>query len=477
MTELSTGELFDYDENGNMTYREENGSGYIQSYNAENRLFNVESWENETLLDWYFLYDGDGNLVQQMYFEAATGQDVTVKVSNYFIGGAYEVDESGVYDEEEGIIISATATRRYYAFGGQNMAMEDGDGLNYFLTDHLGSVITVMDESAEVLSQQRYYPFGGVREDIGTITETDYGFTGQRDLDAQGNGFDLGLMDYKARYFDVALGRFIQPDTMTPGGPQGLNRFAYSINNPINYTDPTGHMPCEGTDGNCQAGGGVGPFPPPEESSNPLIPVDPTIQGKGSMAIPQLQCQHLSGAVSGIYGTSCGNLNQATQIFYNPDATFWQKFGSGYYISVFAMSHAGLAIGLAGLACGLTQCYMAAVPLLTKLSTINPDGIMVSLGRNPAYTEMGQASSYTYFQLPNQVYNILDDIGLAKPVNQQFIMNQIGQGKDFIVSGVPRISSALGTEIEIIQQSGLYIQIISSWSSFTNYFVHTPFGP
>lgn len=40
---------------------------------------------------------------------------------------------------------------------------------------------------------------------------------------------------------DGQIGRFAQADIVTPGGAQGLDRYAYTNNNPINYTDPTGH--------------------------------------------------------------------------------------------------------------------------------------------------------------------------------------------------------------------------------------------
>jgi RHS repeat-associated protein len=151
------------------------------------------------------------------------------------------------------LITGTTCTCKYYSFAGQMVAMAEcgphgyGSGLNYFLTDHLGSVVAVVNPGGGLVSQQRYMPFGEVRTDVGTITQTDFGYTGQRNLDAQGNSFSTGLMDYKARFYDPYLNRFISPDTLTPGGPQGLNRYSYSNNNPINYNDPTGH--CVGAGG------------------------------------------------------------------------------------------------------------------------------------------------------------------------------------------------------------------------------------
>jgi len=46
-----------------------------------------------------------------------------------------------------------------------------------------------------------------------------------------------------ARYYDPGLGRFISADTIAPGfaNPQNRNRYSYVLNNPLKYTDPTGH--------------------------------------------------------------------------------------------------------------------------------------------------------------------------------------------------------------------------------------------
>ncbi|MBI4334858.1 MAG: hypothetical protein HY673_26685, partial [Chloroflexi bacterium] len=51
------------------------------------------------------------------------------------------------------------------------------------------------------------------------------------------------MMYYGARYYDSYLGRWISADSVVPhpGNPQDLNRFSYTRNNPLVYTDPTGH--------------------------------------------------------------------------------------------------------------------------------------------------------------------------------------------------------------------------------------------
>jgi RHS repeat-associated protein len=178
---------------------------------------------------------------------------------------------------------TSTTTRVYYAFAGMTVAVrtiiDSNSTLVYFLTDHLGSIVAVTDDTGSLLSEQRYLPFGQVRTDVGSITQTDIGYTGQRNLDAQGTTFDLGLMDYKARFYDPRIMQFQQPDTVIPNlyNPQSLNRYSYVSNSPINLVDPSGHYGiCPGTitptdDGLCGGGIDYGVAP-----VKPTLPSDPT---------------------------------------------------------------------------------------------------------------------------------------------------------------------------------------------------------
>jgi RHS repeat-associated protein len=53
----------------------------------------------------------------------------------------------------------------------------------------------------------------------------------------------IGLYFFNARWYDSALGRFVQADTIipNPGDPPSFDRFSYVRNNPIRFTDPTGN--------------------------------------------------------------------------------------------------------------------------------------------------------------------------------------------------------------------------------------------
>jgi RHS repeat-associated protein len=123
-----------------------------------------------------------------------------------------------------------------YNPGGQRAAMPVGSSMLYWLlTDHLSSTAVTANSSGGRYGELRHKAWGKTRYTYGT-TPTASKFTGQRLDDA------TGLYYYGVRYYDAALGRFVQADTLVPepGNPQDLNRYSYTRNNPLRYTDPSG---------------------------------------------------------------------------------------------------------------------------------------------------------------------------------------------------------------------------------------------
>ena len=169
-----------------------------------------------------FIYDGDGNRVAQ----------TINNVTTYFVGNYYEVTGS-------------TVTKYYYA-GAQRVAMRKGSTLSYLLSDHLGSTSLTLDAGGNLISELRYKAWGEVRYASG-VTSTEYTFTGQRSYVNQ-----FGLMFYNARWLDVYITQFSQPDSIVPNlyNPLDWNRYSYARYNPVRYTDPSGHIACDDQDEN-----------------------------------------------------------------------------------------------------------------------------------------------------------------------------------------------------------------------------------
>lgn len=208
------GNNYTYDANGNMITRDINSGSligdYLLAYDAENRLTEVKK-DNAVIA--IFVYDGDGKRVKSVL-----GSETTI-----FAGSHYEVKNSVV--------------TKYYFSGASRIAVKIGTTLNYLLSDHLGSASITTDANGISVSDLKYKAWGEIRDTTGKIL-TDYTYTGQ-----YSNADDFGLMYYGARWYDSSIGRFNQPDMMIPAsqGAQAWDRYAYTNNNPMKYTDPTGH--------------------------------------------------------------------------------------------------------------------------------------------------------------------------------------------------------------------------------------------
>jgi len=204
-----------------MTTRHVGSQTFNFAYDAENRLVTVSGSASAS-----FVYDGDGARVVSTMDGATT----------VFVGSHYEK--------------VGTSVTKYYMAGASRVAMRKDGTLTYLLADHLGSSSISTDASGNRTSELRYKAWGETRFSFGSMP-TKYTFTGQyayMDDPSTPGSEGFGLMYYGARWYDPSLSRFAQADTTIPStqGVQGWDRYAYTNNNPVLYTDPTGHFLCGG---------------------------------------------------------------------------------------------------------------------------------------------------------------------------------------------------------------------------------------
>ena len=214
---------YGYDANGNQITRTIAGQTVTLAYDAENRLVSATG----TNLSATFTFDGDGRRVKSV----VNGETIL------FAGGHFELKGNEV-TKYYFAVASRIAVRKYI--------VPQSSTLTYLAGDHLGSTSLAVDASTGEVIQTRYKPWGEVRYTTPSKTlPTRYTFTGQYsyvsdDATDLGNA-GFGLMFYNARWYDPLTGRMSQADSIVPGGVQGLDRYAYVANNPVVYTDPSGH--------------------------------------------------------------------------------------------------------------------------------------------------------------------------------------------------------------------------------------------
>ena len=168
-------------------------------------------------------YDALGNMVE-------TGSGSSYK--QFFFhpsGGQLAVYSSGLIKET-------------IPLPGGDTAIYNASGLNYIRhTDWLGSSRLGTTWAHAVYSKEAYAPFGEVYNEAGTA---DRSFTGQ-DQDVVSGSAGTGVYDFLLRKYDPSAGRWLSPDPMgwaavDPTTPQTLDRYTYSLNNPLTLVDPNG---------------------------------------------------------------------------------------------------------------------------------------------------------------------------------------------------------------------------------------------
>jgi RHS repeat-associated protein len=201
--------------------------GATQSHTTDGQLLSDAVWT--------YQYDGEGMLIAANKtgvaasfkydpFSRLIERTVNTNKTRYVYAGSRLLEE---YDS----VTNALLKRYVYAGTDEAVIEIDGAGnVTYLHQDHQNSLIARANGAGTLTAKYEYSPWGEA-----SLPGTGFGYTGQR-WDA-----DLGLYNYKARYYDPAKGRFLQPDPV--GYKQDMNLYTYCVNDPVNLSDPTGEEP------------------------------------------------------------------------------------------------------------------------------------------------------------------------------------------------------------------------------------------
>lgn len=233
---------YEYDQHGNMIRMPHlpnmtwDADDHLQSTSRQS----VNAGVPETT---YYSYDAGGERLRKVtYSQAGAGQTPQRKSERLYLGifeiyrefdGAdklvKERETVHVMDDKNRVAIVETLTF------GQDSAPPQL--IRYQFGNHLGSAVLELDEQAEIISYEEYFPYGATSyQAVRNQTETPkrYRYT-SKERDEEND-----LCYHSARYYAPWLGQWTSPD---PAGiNDSLSLYVYVRGNPINLHDPTGHQ-------------------------------------------------------------------------------------------------------------------------------------------------------------------------------------------------------------------------------------------
>lgn len=191
--------------------------GATQSHTTDGQLLSDAVWT--------YQYDGEGMLIAANKtgvaasfkydpFSRLIERTVNTNKTRYVYAGSRLLEE---YDSATNILL------KRYVYAGTDEAVIEIDGagnVTYLHQDHQNSLIARANGAGTLTAKYEYSPWGEA-----SLPGTGFGYTGQR-WDA-----DLGLYNYKARYYDPVKGRFLQPDPV--GYKQDMNLYTYCVNDRV----------------------------------------------------------------------------------------------------------------------------------------------------------------------------------------------------------------------------------------------------
>lgn len=232
-----------YAPNGNILSKTGLGAYNYSSVNRPHAVMGVENLDSiipsGTLLTTFndsgmiSSIEDEGNLIMEFKY----GPDKHRSRSVLKIAGKQK--RKTLYLNNVEFVLDGIVSRHFYFLEEDVIFINSPEGSRPYLAfkDHLGSILSVFDSSGKKVFDASYDAWG--KQEVRTNTiGLQRGYCGHEMVN------EFGIINMNGRLYDPVLGRFFSPDPFVQfhGNPQNYNRYSYCLNNPLKYTDPSGHF-------------------------------------------------------------------------------------------------------------------------------------------------------------------------------------------------------------------------------------------
>ena len=237
---------FTYDNNGNIMSKKVDDTTIVYAYQGDK----LTSYNGQSCV-----YDAIGNPTTYRGKTATwtRGRKLTAYNGNTFSYDATgrRLSKNGIkfYYSSEGNLLKQSNGLEFF-YGADGLVAIKYGGLPYLCRkDMLGNILALLDSSGNIVVQYKYDAWGNhtVTDANGNaITDADH-IGNLNPFRYRGYYFDseTGFYFLQSRYYDPEVGRFLNMDSIEYADPEsvnGINLYAYCINDPVNYYDPSGHF-------------------------------------------------------------------------------------------------------------------------------------------------------------------------------------------------------------------------------------------
>lgn len=261
LSDSTQNQTFDYDAAGNLTYNSRLGAygypaqgtyavrphaptsiggmsyGYDANGSMNSRNGTVVSWNGRNLVSAVggslYVYDGDGKRVKttgaagNTYFAPSSDHEKVGPGTTYTY-----VDFAGITIAR---LMRNVTQKCYYDSEGEYICDPIvADYKHWLHNNHLGSTVLVTFADGSFANRYRHRPYG-------ELISAHQAYADPRDFIGEDRDTDTGLVYQRARYYDPTTARYLSADGNDPANPAvGAARYAYAINDPINFVDDGG---------------------------------------------------------------------------------------------------------------------------------------------------------------------------------------------------------------------------------------------